>query len=259
MSKKNESKEIQTLVAGVSEERPDWVQKGAAGSENVTTADMILPRIDIIQAISPQLKSRDPAYIPGAEQGDIYNTVTGEIYGKEVTFIPVMFRKEWVIWKLRKFGGGLVDVFDNPADAKRAFELMPNRQQMDNGQMVEAFEIVESHQHFALLMTPTGIQQAVFSLTKSKIKVSRALNTLVQLADVDRFAKAYKFNSVEDKNEKGEFWTFKAHPVGYVTKDMYDAGKMLYEAIKAGLADVDRSTGTEGDQSSGPVHDSSEL
>jgi hypothetical protein len=234
MTKKQESEStaMATLIAGVQEQMPDWLVKGNAGSEDVTAKDMILPRVDVLQALSPQIKKSDPAYIPGAEQGQIFNTVTGEIYGSSVTFIPVMFRREFTVWKLRKAGGGFCGAFKTREDADIAVSLMQNPAD---------YESVESHQHFAMLLTDHGPEEAVFSMTKSKLKVSRALNTLIQIAGVDRFAKAYRIDAVEASSDKGEFWSFKVHPVGFVSKELYDRGQGLYEMIKAGAADVDRA------------------
>ena len=233
MSKKTENTAVATLVEGVSETMPDWLQKGNAGSEDVGAKDMILPRVDVLQALSPQIKKSDPAFIPGAEQGQIFNTVTGEIYGSSITFVPVMFRKEYTVWKQRKAGGGFCGAYKTMDEANAAAAAMPNP---------DDYEAVESHQHFAMLLTDHGPEEAVFSMTKSKLKVSRALNTLVQIAGVDRFAKAYRLDAVESSSDKGDFWSFKAHPVGFVGQDLYNRGKDLYSMIKEGAADVDRST-----------------
>lgn len=233
MSKVEKKTEIATQINGVVAERPAWLQEGRAGSEDVSANEMILPRVDVIQALSPQIKKNDPSYIPDAEQGMIFNTVTGQLYGSEVTFVPVLFRKEYTVWKLRKAGGGFCGAHKYEADAQLAVEQMENPAD---------YEVVESHQHFCIILSDSGPQEAVFSMTKSKLKVSRALNTLIQIAGVDRFAKAYKLSAVEDSGAKGDYWTFKAHPVGYVSQDLYNKGKSLYEMIKAGAADVDRST-----------------
>ena len=231
MSKKP-STAVATQTNEIVAEMPEWLQKGNAGSEGVTSSDMILPRIDVIQALSPQIKKSDPAFIPGAEQGQIFNTVTGQIYGSSAVFIPVMFRKEYTVWKLRKAGGGFCGAYKTMGEAEQAVMGMQNPAD---------YEAVESHQHFCLIMSDTGIEEAVFSMTKSKLKVSRALNTLVQIAGVDRFAKAYRMDAVEASSDKGDFWSFKVHPEGYVSQDLYQRGKGLYELIKAGAADVDRS------------------
>lgn len=234
MTKKQESEStaMATLIDGVQEQMPDWLKKGNAGSEDVTAKDMILPRVDVLQALSPQIKKSDPNYINGAEQGQIFNTVTGEIYGTSVTFVPVLFRKEWTVWKLRKAGGGFCGAYRTKEESEAAVAAM---------QSPSDYESVESHQHFAMLLTDHGTEEAVFSMTKSKLKVSRALNTLIQISGVDRFAKAYRMDAIETSSDKGEFWSFKVHPVGFVSKELYDRGQALYEMIRAGAADVDRS------------------
>jgi hypothetical protein len=237
MSKKTESTAVVAPIAGVQEQMPDWLVKGNAGSEDVTAKDMILPRVDVLQALSPQIKKSDPGYIEGAEQGQIFNTVTGEIYGSSVTFIPILFRKEYTVWKLRKAGGGFCGAFKTELEGKQFISTLPNP---------DDHECVESHQHFALLLTAHGPEEAVFSMTKSKLKVSRALNTLIQIASVDRFAKAYRLDAVEATSDKGDYWSLKAHPVGFVSKELYERGKGLYEIIKAGAADVDRSSPDDG-------------
>lgn len=234
MAKKetNETTAVATMVNGVQEAMPEWLQKGNAGSEDVTAKDMILPRVDVLQALSPQIKKSDSGYIEGAEQGMIFNTVTGELYGSSINFVPILFRKEWVVWKLRKAGGGFCEAFQTELEAEQFRNSLPTP---------DDHEAVESHQHFVLLLTDHGPEEAVFSLTKSKLKVSRALNTLIQIAGVDRFAKAYRLDAIETESAKGEFWSYKAHPVGFVSKELYDRGQGLYELIKAGQADVDRS------------------
>ena len=236
MAKQEQKTEVATQVNGITAEIPEWLKKGNAGSEEVSMKDMVLPRIDVLQALSPQIKKSDPGYIPGAEQGQIFNTVTGEIYGSEVTFIPVMFRKEYVLWKLRKAGGGFIGAFQTIEEANKALAAV---------QTPSDCEVVESHQHFAMILTKHGIEEAVFSMTKSKLKVSRNLNTLIQIAGVDRFAKAYKIEAIEATSDKGDFWSFKATVAGFASKELYDKGKELYEMIKAGAADVDRSVAEE--------------
>ena len=229
MSKKENA--VVAQISGVQGQMPEWLQRGNRGSEDVTSRDMILPRVDVLQALSPQIKKSDPNYIDGAEQGVIFNTVTGELYGSSVTFVPVLFRREWTVWKLRKAGGGFCGAFRTMEEADQFRCTLQNP---------DDHESVESHQHFVMLLTDHGPEEAVFSMTKSKLKVSRALNTLIQIAGVDRFAKAYRMDAVETSSDKGDFWSFKVHPSGFVSKELYERGQGLYEMIKAGAADVDR-------------------
>lgn len=233
MAKKDEVVVQQNGAMALQTEMPAWLKKGNAGSEDVTIKDMVLPRVDVIQALSPQIKKSDPAFIPGANQGDIFNTVTGHLYGSEVTFVPVLFRREFIVWKLRSAGSGFAGAFPSELEAETARRALPDP---DN------YEVSESHQHFAMVIDGDKADSVVFSMAKSRLKTSRQLNTLVQMAEVDRFAKAYKATAIEVSGPKGDYWSMKVGPVGFVSEELYNKGKELYEMIKSGAADVDRST-----------------
>lgn len=236
MAKPNQAATTQENAVAIVTEMPEWLKKGSnKGSEDVTGKDMSIPRVDVLQALSPQIKRNDPSYIEGANQGDIFNTITGHIYGNEVTFIPVLFRREFCVWKLRTSGGGFAGAFKTEQEADAARLKLPDP---------DSYEVSESHQHFALVINGSTIESVVFSMAKSRLKTSRQLNTLVQMAEVDRFAKAYKASAVEVDGPKGTYWSMKVTPMGFVSADLYKKGQELYELINAGAADVDR-TGTD--------------
>lgn len=243
-TKKNEqSTEVTTKSAGALalDTRPDFLKAGGhRGSEDVTARDIILPRLEVIQAISPQLKRNEAAYIEGAEQGRIFNTVSKELYPEEVIFVPVVFQREYIIWKDRKAGGGFKGSFQTEAEANDEME------QLEDG---DSCEVVETHVHFILIVHPDGrTEEAVLSMAKSKRKVSRKLNTLVQMVDCDRFGRMYKLTTVEDKSPKGDFWNFSVENVGWTPEPIYLAAQRTYEAVKAGQRGVDRSDDGDSDE-----------
>ena len=59
----------------VLDDRPDWMKDGNRGSEEVSSNDITLPRLQIIQDLSPQHKKNKPEYIDGAEVGDFFNSL----------------------------------------------------------------------------------------------------------------------------------------------------------------------------------------
>ena len=71
---------------------PDHLRevKGHEGMENVNKNDLILPRLAICQGNNPQRKKANPLYIEGLEDGDLFNTVTNEVYGNKLQFIPLL-------------------------------------------------------------------------------------------------------------------------------------------------------------------------
>lgn len=237
MAKKEEVKNAQPETGSsiaVLQDRPAWMAEDSArGSEEVTSKDIILPRIDVLQALSPQIKKSDPQYIEGAEQGVIFNTVSGELYGNKVAFIPVTFKREFIIWQDRKAGGGFRGAFATEDEAEE------ERLSLENP---DSHEVVETHVHFVLLVHPDGrVEEAVLSLARSKRKVSRKLNSLVQMVSGDRFGRMYNLTATEVDGPKGEYWSFEVSPVGYVTKPLYDRGLACYESINRGERVVDRS------------------
>lgn len=225
----------QTNSLALTTERPDWMDPDSfRGSEDVTARDIILPRIDVIQALSPQLKKSEAVYIEDAEQGDIFNTVSGQLYGNEITFIPVVFKREYIIWQDRKLGGGFRGAFNTEDEAEQERQMQENP---------DTLEIVETHVHFILICHDDGrLEEAVLSLSKSKRKVSRKLNSLVQMVPGDRFGRAYKLSAVEVSGPKGDYWSFEVANLGYVSKDAYEKGRDTYEAIRGGERGIDRGS-----------------
>jgi len=129
----------------VTNEIPDFLKQGNRGAENVGTDDMIIPRIELIQALSPVRKKSDPAYIEGAEEGMLYNNVTRTLYGTEVTVVPVYYTKQFLVWKDRKAGGGGSNGFRGAFASKE----LADRAIAELAE--EALEVSDTAQHFVLV------------------------------------------------------------------------------------------------------------
>lgn len=224
---------------GFAEDRPDYLPTTSdRGSEGVGMEDLTIPRLDIIQSISPQADEEDPEYIPGAKAGTIFNNVTNQLYGPAVFFVPCFYRKEFNIWKDRNKGGGFAGSFPTEADAKRALAELESP---------DDYDILDTGVHFGLLVLPGGtpdapvVEEVTVSMAKSKAKVSRKLNTLVRMAGGDRFSKVYKLSTVREENNNGDkYHNFKVDAMGYVSKALYKRAEALYEAVASGQKDINR-------------------
>ena len=75
------------------------VQSGeeSTGFEYLSQLDLILPRLKILQKLSPQLQQTQSAFVPGAVEGLIYNENSGELY-TEIDFLPTVFRRLILEW-----------------------------------------------------------------------------------------------------------------------------------------------------------------
>lgn len=230
-------------VAAPAAQMPAFMNpQSTRGSEEVGTEDMVIPRLGLVQAMSKILKKSEGNYNPDADVGDFYNTATNQVLGNEVKIIPVMFVKEFIVWKDQSKGGGFFGAFPTKALA----EAEKIRLVKDEGEKDVDLEVVDTAQHYCLLVNEDGsTEQIVCSMDKSKMKASRTLNTLCQLRGGDRFCSYYIFTSVEEKNKAGqEYMNIKVEVEkqdgGYVTEEHYRLAEQLYDAVKSGEKTVER-------------------
>lgn len=224
----------------VSDQLPEYLkqQQGSArGRENVGIDDLVIPRLEVIQDLSPARKKQDPNYIPGAEEGMLYNNVTRELYGTEVLVVPVGFVKEWLLWKDRDKGGGFGGAY---ASEQLAIEA---RNELEDG---EDYEVVDTNQQFCLLIKPDGsTEEIVVSMAKSKAKVSRKWNSLIRIANGDSFSRVYKIKAVADKNKQNQdFFNIDVSAAGFPAEPVYRKAERMYQALASGTVKADRSTDT---------------
>jgi hypothetical protein len=241
-AKKNEiAKNDQNTSLAVSDSMPDFLREkqgqSARGQENVQAEDLVIPRLEVVQDLSPARKKSDPNYIEGAEEGMLYNNVTRELYGKDVLVVPVGFVKEWLIWKDREKGGGFRGAFPTQADAEAA------RDQLEDA---DDCEVIDTNQQFCLLLKADGsVEEIVVSMAKSKAKVSRKWNSLIRLANGDSFSRVYRLSAVEDKNNKNQsFYNFGVAQAGFPSEQVYRRAEKMYEAIVKGHVVADRGSDT---------------
>jgi len=217
----------------VTNEIPDFMKQGNRGAENVGTDDMIIPRIELIQALSPVRKKSDPAYIEGAEEGMLYNNVTLTLYGTEVTVVPVYYTKQFLVWKDRKAGGGGSNGF------RGAFATKELADRAIAELAEEALEVSDTAQHFVLVRNGEDWQEAVISMAKSKVKVSKRWNSLMRLSNTDSFSRAYKLSATTETNARNEsYFNFNVAALGFVNKELYERAEKLYETIRTGAVKV---------------------
>lgn len=243
---KKKGKSVATAQSTGLQERPDWMRNDgpARGSEEVGINDLTIPRLSIIQDLSPQRKKNNAEYIEGAEEGMLFNTVTNTLYGRSVNFVPVYFRLEWVIWRHRDAGGGFMGAFKTEEEAVEAFSGLPEAgQTTKKGEPV--LSIQDTAQHFGLLLDEElGPHEIVVSMSKSQLKPSRQFNSMIRLAGGDRFERVYTLSAVEVEGAQGTYYNWKINQLGYVDKETYSRAEALYDAVSSGKRDVERGPAT---------------
>jgi hypothetical protein len=217
----------------------------ARGSEDVSGDDIVIPRVELLQALSPEITPGTPEYIEGAKPGQLYNTVTKEIYGDHIVFCPSIYKKEFLAFKKRDVdGGGFVGIFNSEKDAQEAIFERAER----DGASSNQFEINEAGQHYGLVINENGsVQEACVSMSRTKLKASKEFNTLVRMAGGDRFSRIYTIHSAQESNSKGRYFNYKVKY--YVdekgapicsSKALFEKAEKIYNLVSEGIPKVNK-------------------
>jgi hypothetical protein len=184
------------------------------GTEHVSSANVLIPRLVVLQALSPQVNKKKAQFIEGAEVGDFCNVATGDIYKESVNVIPCHFITNYIEWIKNR--GGLANNFgDDPSILQKAIRNEKNQNILPSGNTVE-----ETAQWYCLLQSGGMWERIFFPLSRTNLKHSRKWMTLCSVERVQRpdgnlwkpplFWRSWKLIIVDDSNDQGDWFTFKA-------------------------------------------------
>jgi hypothetical protein len=213
------------------------------GLENVTAADMAIPFISLLQALSPQL--RGSGAVKGAREGMLYNTVNGELY-ESITVIPCAFNRAWVEWVDRDKGGGFV--MQHPTDALLSTTTRNEKNQdvLPNGNI-----LVQTAYHYCLVINSDGsTSRVVISMTRTQLKKSR--RWISRMTDLKlpigpkgamvtpaTYSHSYVISSEEEERNHNIFQNFKiSDPKPVDRAELYLAGRLFSQEVNKGLVKV---------------------
>src|SRR3990172_944384 len=180
----------------------------AGSNEKLDRNDLAIPRLVVLQALSPQVQKRDAAYVEGAETGCIFNTANNDIYDGEkgLIVVPVAYRRTYMEWKPRKDGGGLVK--DHGLDQTVSIKAVKNEKgglTLPNGN-----DLVETAEHYVMIIKNNTFTPAIISMASTQLPVNKKWNTLISQIvltgpngqfNPPRFYQSYKMTTAPKQNE----------------------------------------------------------
>ena len=190
-----------------------------AGREQMSARDIAIPRLSILQALSPVCTKGDPAYIKGAEVGEIYDNIQNKRWAGEVglVVIPVTYRSTYLEWKPRKLGGGFIGDAGSDPDLK-------DITRGDKGELItkDGNELVLTAEYFCIMIDPeTKLpRQVVISMAKTQFKCAKLWNALISNLIIPKpdgkgtfnpamFYKSYVLTTVPQSNDQGSWFGWK--------------------------------------------------
>ena len=207
--------------------------------------DVALPFLKVLSRQDPILDDLDDA-----KAGDIYNTVTGQVWkGKEgINVVPCVYQRRYIEWAPRGTGTGApINIF-TPDDQRPKTERSSedNREYVVDGQ---GSYLEETHQHFVVIVSDDGsMETALIAMKSTQLKKSRKWNSMVQSRTMQgkngmftppRFSHVYSLKTVSEENSKGSWHGWEISLNGPVEDaNIYQSAKAFATSILAGEVNV---------------------
>lgn len=210
---------------------PDYIladaQGGQRGLEDARREDLILPRVSICNSLTPQRKKDDTSYIPGLEEGQLFNTVTGEIYDDgEVQVIPLFFFLSRIYFNPLTEGGGircqsLDSITPLPPGLALTCEACTFKDWTDAEVKQERKPKCMEFRNFACLKLPE-LQPLVVSFKSTGSKMAKLWISIMRMRTGSAYASIYKVTSATLKNSVQTWHGLNVKPLRYLGTEKGD-------------------------------------
>lgn len=226
MAKKKQDEETALTTTGSTAMAvADGVDKNdVRGKEGITSEDVVLPRVSVCQNNSPEKDEDSAKFIDGLGEGDLFNTITQQIYGDRDVKLRFVVIKP----------------------LKRAMEFDENRKVVDfnvpwndprcefttdeaTGDRVKP---VATRFYDYVVYLPDHGEVALLSFSNTKLKAAKKLNSLITLRIGPSWAGLYTLSIVKEENDKGKFFNFKVDPASKTDAETMEIAARLYEQFK---------------------------
>tara|TARA_R110000737_G_scaffold30833_2_gene49333 strand:- start:3427 stop:4218 length:792 start_codon:yes stop_codon:yes gene_type:complete len=221
----------------------DMLKDANSGLENVTSEDLAIPFMRIIQAMSPQVNARDGKHIKDCAQGDIFNTVDNSLYkgDKGVTVVPVAYKRTYLEWLPER--KGLANVHESSEILKSVSRNDKGQDYLENGNILST-----TANHYVLVIDGKGgFSQAIIALSGSQLKKSKKWNSIMAGLKIKTkdgnvftpptFSHKYILTSVVEQNDQGSWYGWDVALAGQLAAEdsfIYSAAKQFSHNVNAG-------------------------
>lgn len=204
------------------------------GKEGIDQGDLILPRLALCQALSPEKDADDAKYIDGLKEGDLFNTLTGTVYGRgPVTVAIIRLDKRALEFEKGPDGKPTKRILDFNVpwnDARCEFTDGANGRQKPEATRFYDF----------LALSAETLEPVVLSMSNTKIKAAKRLNSLLAIRPGAAWAGLFKVSSVREEKDGNKYFNYKIDPAGPTPADVQAIAETLYTQFATKNVAVDR-------------------
>lgn len=253
----------------VHEQLPAYLQNGidTTSSDNFDATDMAIPRIKLLQAISPEVKDYD-----NAVAGRFWHTALDKDLGNEVRFVVCERRKKYLLAAPMEDGQGILARADDAKtwDRTGSWDVKFKGRKDKINWSISELDVKKSgltewgtqfpddensppaatlfYDYLVILPDYPDLGPAVLSLARSQIKpAQKGLNDKIQLQRSNgrpMQTLVFKMRVVEDTNDSNQgYFNFQFQAAGFAAEELYlqavaMQGMLFAHSIQDELGDV---------------------
>ena len=224
------STDIATVVAHRTEALalPDYIKKGdVRGSENIQNTDIRFPALKLAQSTTPETKSHKAEFIAGLHEGELFNSVSREVYGDAaIQFVIV----NQLGHRNVEFDPGdrniVIDgnVPDNDPRCEFTEKILDGKKIRVNPVAVRFYDY--------LLLALIGNREPTLltlSLKKTQLKKAVGLNSVIKLSKLPAFAHLFTGKPVPESRGDNSWYGWRFDQAGWPTEDLFNLASRYYD------------------------------
>lgn len=239
---------MNNLVIADSKKLPAHVLAASGkGNENIDTTMVTIPRIKLLQDMSPEVKKSSDRRVEGAEPGMLMLSSGGEVFN-ELYVLNLKVRSGYVAFSEESKmpframvtgddgDDGMFSSIDSALKAldfagveREKIETEPGKQGPKDG-----YTVLESHRHYILVVDPeTGKIKtpANMDFIKTKVAISKQWNTIIATQAGDRYSSVYRIGSKVQSWNENSWYNYDISWHGYATEALYGEADKIFAAL----------------------------
>jgi hypothetical protein len=182
---------------------PVAVTQAQEYDSNIGNEDLILPRVELLQALSPAVVAGD------LSAGQIVNNITKVDLGNP-TLVPVFLTKNWIRWRKREEGGGMMWRSADPTDER----VIEESKWGADG----AKPLATAYLNFLCMLEGEDLP-IIVSFANTNYKTGRKWLTLTKMSMGHLSDSQYELSAHSQTNNKGTFYVFDVKKIGPATSE----------------------------------------
>jgi hypothetical protein len=216
------------------------------GLERVKANDVVIPRLTILQGLSPQLKPSRAEYIEGAKPGMFCDTATGDLF-ESLNVIPCFYSRVYLEWPPQRGKGLVANHGTDDSIMRKVVRDERFKARLPNGNY-----IAETATFYVLNLTAGG-RPSFIPLTSTNLKAAKRWMTLIMAQKAIRsdgteftppiFYRSWNVTTTNESNDSGDWfgWRFSPGPtiLDPELKPVLPKAKQFFEQARDNLVQGD--------------------